>query len=113
MEIKAHHYNARMSPRKLRLLRGVVRGLPVKDAAAQLEYLPGKGPQIIQQVLRSAVANALHNHKLSAEQLTVADVVVGEATTMKRFQPVSKGQAHPIKKYTAHVTVVVADTPVK
>lgn len=109
MHVKAHHYNARMSPRKLRLLRSLLVGLPVKQAVAQLAYLPGKGPQIIDRVLRSAVANAKHNYELAEVNLKVSDLIIGEATTMKRFRPVSKGQAHPIKKYTAHVTIVVTD----
>lgn len=109
MNVKAHHYNARMSPRKLRLLRPVVVGLPVKQAQAQLAYLPGKAPYLINRVLRSAVANAKHNHDLAEDSLRVGELIVGEATTLKRYRPVSKGQAHPIKKYTAHLTVVVTN----
>jgi len=110
MEISAQHKNARMSPRKLALMRSIVRGLPVAEAEAQLKFMPGKGSDIVYKVLQSAVANAVHNHELSSEELVVSDVVVGDGFKMKRFNPVSRGMAHPIIKRTSHVTVVVAST---
>jgi large subunit ribosomal protein L22 len=110
MEVRARHKNARMSARKLRVLRGAVRGLPVLEAEAQLQYLPGEAAQIILKVLRSAIANAQHNFEIAKETLKVADIIIDGAFTMKRHRPVSKGMAHAILKRSAHVTVVVEDT---
>ena len=107
MESKATHRNARLSPRKVRIYRDLLKGLPVQVADSQLQFLPGKGPRIIRAVLRSAVANAQHNLKLTNAGLIVADVVVDGGFTFKRFRPASKGMAHPIIKRTAHVTVIV------
>jgi large subunit ribosomal protein L22 len=110
MEVKAQHKNARMSARKVRQLREVVVGLPVTEAEAQLEYLPGKASDLILGVLKSAIANATHNFEIEKEALRVADVVVDEGLTMKRFQPVSRGMAHAINKRMSHVTVIVEET---
>jgi len=118
MDIIAHHKNARMTPRKLTPLRAVVRGLPVLQAQAQLQFMSGKGPNIVGAVLKSAVANAMHNHSLVASDLVVRDVIISAGLTMKRSNPVSRGMAHPILKRLANVTVVVgpvddASTPEK
>lgn len=113
MEIKAQHRYARMSPRKLRLMRSIVRGLPVAEADAQLRFMPGKAPQIVLKVLRSAVANAKHNFEAEAVNLVVTDLIVDEGFVMKRFNPVSRGMAHPIHKKTAHVTVLLEERGVK
>lgn len=96
-----------MSPRKLTPLRAVVRGLSVADAQAQLQFMPGKGPHIVSSVLKSATANATHNHGLLASTLVVRDLIINAGLTMKRAIPVSRGMSHPILKRMANVTVVV------
>ena len=98
-----------MSPRKLRLLREALVGLPAAEAKAQLQFVPGKAAQILGKVLQSAVANAVHNFELKEEALTVSDVVIDGALSFKRYQPRSKGMANKIIKRTSHVTVVVDD----
>lgn len=107
MKVTATHRHARMAPRKIRPLARLLRGLSVEEAAVQLQFLPGKAPEIIQNVLKSAVANSQHNYDLESESLRVVEVRVDEGIVMKRFQPVAKGMAHPILKRTSHVTVVV------
>ncbi len=107
MKVQAIHRDARMSPRKIRLVAALMRGLSVQDAEDQLTFLPGQAPVIIKKVLRSAVANAVNNFNLDEKSLKVTEVIVNKGLVMKRFQPVSKGMAHPILKRTSHVTVVV------
>lgn len=107
MTITARHRHARMSPRKVRLMRDAVIGLPVHEARAQLTFLPGKAADIILKVLNSAAANAKHNHELDEADLAVRDVVVDAGLVMKRYQPASRGMAHSIKKRTSHVAVVL------
>ncbi len=109
MEVKAHFRNARMAPRKLRVYRGVIKGLSAREAEAQLKFMPGYAPAILLQTLRSAVANAKHNFDIAPETLKVIDVIINGAFTLKRFQPVSKGMAHPILKRNSHVTIIVED----
>ena len=109
MIIKATHKNARIAPRKVRPYRQLVKGLPVALAESQLKFLPGKAPQLIRAVLRSAVANATTNFKLEPTSLVVADVVVDGGFSFKRFRPMSKGMAYSILKRTAHLTVLVEE----
>ncbi len=109
MKVRAIHRNARMSPRKIRPLARLLRGMPVREARHQLKFLPGKAPAIVEQVLHSAVANAVNNFELEESKLVVADVLINQGLVMKRSQPVSKGMAHPILKRSAHVMVVVDD----
>jgi large subunit ribosomal protein L22 len=109
MKITAHHKNARMSPRKLRLLRNALIGLPAVQAQAQLKFMSGKAAQIIGQVLNSAVANAKHNFEVSAEDLTISEVTIDGALTFKRSMPRSKGMANQIIKRNSHVTIAVDD----
>ncbi len=109
MKVFAQHKNASMAPRKLRRIRQAIIGLPVSDAQAQLRFLSGKASDIVLKVLQSAVANAAHNHDIPADKLTVSDLIINGAFTLKRFDPVSRGMAHPLIKRNSHVTVVVAD----
>jgi len=111
MEIKAIHKNARLTPRKARRYRELIRGLSVADAKTQLAFLPGKAPKMIGAVLRSAIANATNNFSLNENALRVADVQVNQGFVLTRYQPMSKGMAYPVKTRTAHVTVVVEDIP--
>jgi large subunit ribosomal protein L22 len=107
MEVKAIHKNARVAVRKVRNYRGVIKGLAVEQALAQLKFLPGKVPQLLSKVLQSAVANATNNHELKREELVVAEVIANAGFALKRFRPVSKGRAHGYTKKTTHITVVV------
>lgn len=109
MEIFAQHRFARMAPRKLRQYRGLLVGLPVVQAAAQLKFISGQGPEILGKVLHSAVANARNNFDIEENNLKVADVVIDGGFSMKRYKPASKGSAHPILRRTSHVTVIVEE----
>ncbi len=109
MKASAQHKNARMAPRKIRPLARMLRGMQVAQAKSQLQFMPGKAPELVQQVLRSAVANAVNNFSLDEDSLVVSDVLVNKGLVMKRYQPVSKGMAHPILKRASHITVIVDD----
>ncbi|MBI4022360.1 MAG: 50S ribosomal protein L22 [Candidatus Andersenbacteria bacterium] len=109
MHVSAHLKNARMSPRKLRLWRQAVIGLPVREARAQLQWQPSKGAGIILGVLNSAVANATHNLEMAEDNLRLADLTINAGLTFKRFRPVSKGMAHAYVKRTSHLTVVLVE----
>lgn len=107
MKVSATQKHARMSPRKLRPYARLIQGMSVTVARQQLSFATGKAPVIILDVLKSAIANAIHNLDLSEKDLKVASILVNQGLVMKRFMPVSKGMAHPILKRTAHVTVIV------
>lgn len=107
MQVRATNRHARMSPRKMRPLASALRGLSATAAEQQLMFIPGKAAETIRRVLASAVANATNNFDLPSGSLRVASVQIDEGLKMRRFQPASRGMAHPIIKRTSHVTVVV------
>lgn len=107
IQVRATNRHARMAPRKIRPLAAALRGLSAQAAEQQLMFLPGKAAETIRKVLASAVANATQNHNVMPDSLRVASVRVDEGLKMRRFQPASRGMAHPIIKRLSHVTVVV------
>ena len=109
MFIHAQLKNARMAPRKVRLVRSAVIGLPVREARAQLTWQQSKAADLVLRVLNSAVANARHNFEFAEDNLKVADVIASDGIVFKRFQPASRGAAHPFVKRTSHITVVVSE----
>lgn len=109
--MKAHalYRNARMSPRKIRPLSRVLIGLPVRQAAAQLRFMPGKAAVILRHTLKSAVANAVNNLELAEDNLLVSEILVDKGLVFKRFFPAPKGMAHAILKRNSHVLVTVQE----
>lgn len=106
-QARATHKDARMAPRKIRPLAAALRGVSAVAAQQQLRYIPGKASQIISEVLKSAVANAVENEGMKAEALKISQVQVNEGLKMRRYRAAARGQAHPITKRTSHVTVIV------
>jgi large subunit ribosomal protein L22 len=83
----------------------------VIDALAQLEFSPRHAAADIAKAIRSAAANAEHNHSLTREDLWLKQILVDEGPTMKRIRPVSRGMAHQYFHRTCHITAVVEDRP--
>lgn len=105
MHLHATHRNARIAPRKVRWLRDLVVGRSAQEAQQQLSWQKTKAAHLVREVLRSAIANAEHNFELSPADLRVRSLVVGGGLRLKRFQPVSRGMAHPFVKRMSHITV--------
>jgi large subunit ribosomal protein L22 len=99
----------RASTRKTRLVTEAIKGRPVEEATALLQFMPQKAAGDVARVLKSATANAENNHNLAAEDLIVLDAIADEGPTIKRFQPRAQGRAFPIHKPMTHITIVVAD----
>ncbi len=74
-----------------------------------LKYQPKKAGQLISKVLKSAIANATNNNKMSESKLVIKDIVVNEGQDFKRFRPRSRGMAHPILKKSTHIRVVLEE----
>lgn len=109
MNVTAHLRHLHMSPRKVRLVADLVRGLDVADADAQLMHLPKAAATPIRKLIHSAVANAEHNAQLSPENLFVAQIAVNQGPTAKRFRARAFGRAAVIRKRTSHVSVVLGE----
>ena len=109
MEVRATAKWLHHSPRKVRLVVDVVRGRPVSEALAILQTLPQAAALPVWKVVKSAAANAENNFDLIPDDLYIKRIWADEGPRMKRFNPVSRGRAHPILKRLSHVTVVVDD----
>ena len=108
MEKRAIQRYVRITPSKCNQVLELIRGQSVEQAQTTLEFTPKMGARIVQKVLKSAVANALHEGKVRLEDLYVKEAVVGAGPTLKRWLPRAQGRATPILKRTSHVQVIVA-----
>ncbi len=106
--ITASLKNHRISPRKVRLVADLIRGKSVSEAHDILTYTIKKATSPLSDLLDSAVANASHNFKIDKADLFVKEIRVDKGYVLKRHMPVSRGSAHPIKKRTSHVLLVLA-----
>jgi large subunit ribosomal protein L22 len=109
MEIRSIYKGARLSAFKCREVTREIQGLSVSNALDILTHTPRKAARLVEKTLRSAVANAENNANLRADRLFVKEAVVGEGTTMKRFQPKARGSAGPIRKRTSHIRIILAE----
>src|SRR6266481_404656 len=111
MEVLARAKYIRRAPREARLVGDMVRGLRVVEALAQLEFSPKHAAADVAKAIKSAAANAEHNHSLERDQLWLKHILVDEGPTMKRIRPVSRGMAHQYFHRTCHITAIVEDRP--
>jgi large subunit ribosomal protein L22 len=100
---------ARVTPQKARRMVDLIRGLPASEAQTVLRFSPQAASETVGKVLDSAIANAEHNHGMSADALVVSQAYVDEGPTLKRFRPRAQGRAYRIRKRTSHITVVVSE----
>ncbi|VEU78042.1 50S ribosomal protein L22 [Mycoplasmopsis columbinasalis] len=99
----------RLSPRKARLVADLFRYKHVREALGILHNTNKKASAFFIKLLNSAIANATNNHNLDATKLYVAQVLVNEGPTLKRFQPRSQGRAYSIFKRTSHLSITVEE----
>jgi large subunit ribosomal protein L22 len=92
----------------MRVVLDLIRGLPVREADAVLQFTDREAAVTIRKVLASAVANAMHNDDQDPDELFVLACYADEGPTLKRFTPRARGRAGRIKKRTSHITIVVA-----
>ena len=107
MESKAVAKYVRIAPRKVRVVMDLIRGKNVAEAFAILKFTPKAGADVVEKVLRSAVANAENNFDMDVDKLYVKTAFVDQGPTLQRIHPRSRGQAFKILKRTSHVTVIV------
>ena len=99
----------RISPQKLNLVAGLIRGKKVSIALADLEFSRKRISAQVRKTLQSAIANAENNHDLDVDNLVVAEAHVGKALVMKRFRPRARGRVGRIMKPFSNLTVVVRE----
>jgi large subunit ribosomal protein L22 len=111
MEARAVHRYIGSSPRKMRLLIDLIRGMSVDKALEVLHFSPKHASKDAEKALRSAVANLLNNDeatRLEPENLFVKEAYVNQGPTLKRISPAPMGRAYRIRKRSCHLTIIVA-----
>lgn len=109
MEAKATAKYVRVSARKAGQICDLVRGKNVDEALAIVKFTPKASSEIIEKLLKSAIANAENNHNMKHENLYVAEIYANQGPTLKRIRPAAKGSAVRIRKRTSHITIVVKE----
>jgi len=100
---------ARISTTKACFVLDAIRGKDVETALAILKYSPRYGAELIEKLLKSAIANAENNLGMNPETLYVAECFANKGPTYKRMQPRARGSAYRIEKRTSHISVVLDD----
>ncbi len=99
----------RISPQKLNLVAGLIRGKPVASALSELSFSKRRIAGDVKKVLQSAIANAENNHDLDVDSLVVAEASVGKSMVMKRFRARARGRMGRIQKPFSRIRIVVRE----
>jgi large subunit ribosomal protein L22 len=110
-EAKAVARMLRVSPQKLNLVAGLIRGKKVAAALADLDFSRKRIAKDVRKCLQSAIANAENNHDLDIDELVVAEAHVGKALVMKRFTARGRGRAARVMKPFSNLTIIVREVP--
>ena len=97
------------SPRKMRYVVDMIRGVEVNRALGILRFSKKQAAKNVEKLLRSAIANweAKNDRKAEDGELIVSKVFVDEGVTMKRMRPAPQGRGYRIRKRSNHVTLFV------
>lgn len=112
-EAVAKAINLRVSPRKLGLVAGLIRGKSCEQALADLEFSHRRIARDVKKILQSAIANAENNHQLDVDKLYVADISIGRGLVMRRFHARGRGRSAGIEKPFSNMRLVVREREAK
>lgn len=102
--------NCPTSPRKMRLVTDMIKGVEVNRALDMLKYSTKSASKDVEKLLLSAIANWQTKNegaRIEESNLYVKEARVDQSRTLKRIQPAPQGRAHRIRKRSNHVTVVI------
>ena len=108
--------NCTTSPRKMRLIADLIRGMDADKALAELKLNPKEASARMEKLLLSALANweaKNEGKRMDESNLYVSEVKVDSGRMLKRIQPAPQGRAHRIRKRSNHVTLVVDSRIIK
>lgn len=100
---------ARISARKVKIVADLIRGKDVNEALAIVKFTPKASSDIIEKLLKSAIANAENNHNMDSKNLYISEIYANQGPTLKRIRPAAKGSAVRIRKRTSHITIVLSE----
>ena len=112
---------ARISSRKIAIVANLIRGKNVDEAMAILKFTPKAGAEVLEKLLKSAIANAENNNQMNHSKLYIAEIYSNhsklyiaeiysnQGPTLKRIRPAAKGSAVRIRKRTSNTTIVLKE----
>lgn len=109
MDIKAEQKYLLISPKKVRVVVEMIKRLKPSLAVESLSLVGKAAAEPLRKVILSAIANA-RVKGISEDALSFKEIQIGEGPRLKRGQPVSRGQWHPIKKRMSHIKVILMTT---
>ena len=107
MQAKAKLSFLRMSPKKVKLVTDLIRGMKVEEAISQLSFINKAAKRPILKLLNSAIANAENNFDLRKDNLYIKEIRVDQGGILQRWQPRAHGRATPIRKRMSHISIVL------
>ena len=107
LEARATLKYARISARKVKIVADLIRGKDAGEALSIVKFTPKASSEVIEKLLKSAIANAENNNGMNRENLYVEECFANKGPTMKRIRPRAQGRAYRIEKRTSHITVVL------
>ena len=109
MDVIARGKSIRMSPRKVRLVANLIKGMDAEKAKWQLTFNKKIASNVLLKILNSALANAKENFAIEADNLKVKEITVDGGPVLKRWLPRAQGRATPLRKGTSHVKLVLTE----
>ena len=111
-EFKATQKYLLMSPRKIRLVVGVIKKMKPAEAVEKLPFVQKRAGAELAKVIKAAIA-AAKNAGVSETDLVFKEIQIGEGPRLKRGKAASRGMWHPFKKRMAHIRVILVSTKVE
>ena len=100
----------RISSRKVKIVIDLIRGKPLGEALAILEFSPKAATRVVQKLIQSAAANAENNLAMDRSGLYVAEIYANQGPTQRRSVPRARGRMDVQKRRSCHITVILDDT---
>jgi large subunit ribosomal protein L22 len=108
MEVLAKSRYIRQSPRKLRIIAGLLPGKDVKEALQILKNISGRGTDVLEKTINSALTNA--RQKTETDDWKIKSVMVDTGPSLKRFRAATMGRAVTVKRRMSHITVILEES---
>src|SRR4051812_7799797 len=103
----SYQKGVRISPRKVAVVASLVRGRTVTDALTILDFTPRRAAGPVKDAIKSAAANAEHNHNFKPGTLEITEISVMPGPRLKRYMPAARGRARKFQRKTSHIKVIV------
>ena len=109
MEVRAVSKYVRISPQKVRKVVDDIKGKPVESGLQKLKFMPQKAANILEKIIRSAVANADQNADIDVDMLVIRNITADQGPSLKRWKARARGRGTRVLKRTSHITVILAE----